>query len=230
MQSLAKLSLACVLMTALTPSIGRAGNSSDIVRETARTLEGGSGSGRVASFWWLPQEYWELTAKELGIPAEDQAKVRTVFRDYLIVGAIETKLNTDKKPTFASIAEIVKRAQFYRNGEKVEVLREVNPELTRLVPSLVYLLRASLAGVGEGLRLLPLANVDAKGKPILSGDAPGELRIEFRFDDSAPAQDAYWRAPFTAIVGAVKCPKGGEALEASYAYCPWHGVKLGVTP
>ena len=35
-----------------------------------------------------------------------------------------------------------------------------------------------------------------------------------------------WRAPFTAIAGAKKCPKGGEALEANYAYCPWHGVKL----
>jgi len=220
----ALLSLACLLVAALTPWTARAGTSTDIMRETARTLEGGG--GRVASFWWLPQEYWELVAKELGIPAEEQEKVRVVFRDYLLVGALESKLNVEKRPDFASIAELVKGAKFYRNGVEIEVLRDVNPELARLGPSLVYLLRASLAGIGGGLHLLPLANVDTRGNPILSGAAPGELRLEFRFDEAGPMQEVYWRAPITAIAGAKKCPKGGEALEASYAYCPWHGVKV----
>jgi hypothetical protein len=218
------LSLVVLAVVALAPWSARAGNSTDIVRESARTLEGGG--GRVASFWWLPPEYWELVAKELGIPAEEQAKVHTVFRDYLLVGALESKLNTDKKPEFASIAEIAKRAKFYRNGEEIKVLRDVNPEMARLAPSLVYLLRVSLSGLGEGLRLLPLANVDAKGNPILSGRAPGELRVEYRFDENAPAQEVVWRAPMTAIAGARKCPKGGEPLEANFTYCPWHGVKV----
>jgi hypothetical protein len=169
-------------------------------------------------------------AKELGIPAEEQAKVRVVFRDYLLVGAFESKLNTEKKPEFATIAEIVKRAKFYRNGEEIAVLRDVNPELARLTPSLVYLLRASLAGLGGGLRLLPLANVDAKAKTILSGAAPGELRLEYRFDEAGPAQEVIWRSPLTAIAGAKRCPKGGEMLEANYAYCPWHGVKVDGNP
>jgi hypothetical protein len=224
----AKLSLACLLVASLAPWSARAGNSSDIVREAARTLEGGG--GRVAGFWWLPQEYWEQVAKELGIPAAEQEKVHVVFRDYLLVGAFESKLNTDRKPDFATIAEIVKRAKFYRNGEEVAVLRDVNPELARLTPSLVYLLRASLAGLGDGLRLLPLANVDTTGKPILSGAAKGELRLEYRFDEAGPTQEVNWRAPLTAIAGAKKCPKGGEMLEASYAYCPWHGVKLDGKP
>ncbi len=219
------LSLACLVAVSLAPLGARAGNSTDIVRESARTLEGGG--GRVASFWWLPQEYWELIAKELALPAEEQAKVRTVFRDYLLVAALESRLNTDRKAEFPTIAELVKRSRFYRNDAEVQVLRDVNPELARLVPSLVYLLRASLAGLGDGLRVLPLANVDAKGNPILSGDAPGELRLEFRFEEAGPTQTVYWRAPLTAIAGAKKCPKGGEALEASYAFCPWHGVKLG---
>ncbi len=224
MHRVAKLSIALLIAVALAPDYAQAGHSTDIVRETFRTLD--SGDGRVASFWWLPQEYWEQVAKELGVPAEEQEKVRVVFRDYLLVGALETKLDGEKKPGFASIAEIAKRAKFYRNSEPVEVLRDVNPELARLAPGLVYLLRASLAGLGEGLRLLPLANVDAKGNPILAGSAPGELRLEYRFDDASPPREVIWRGPFTAVVGAVKCPKGGEALEANYGWCPWHGVKL----
>jgi len=216
------IALACLLV--LAPGLVRAGESTDIVRETVRTLEGSG--GRVASFWWLPQEYWEQVSKDLGISAAEQEKVRTVFRDYLLVGALESKLNTDKKPEFASIADLAKRTKFYRNGEEVKVLRDVNPELAKRAGGLVYLLRASLAGLGGGLRLLPLSNVDAQGNPILRGDKPGELRLEFRFDEAGPAQQVYWRAPFTAIAGAKKCPKGGEALEASYSYCPWHGVPL----
>jgi hypothetical protein len=224
----ALLSLVALFLAVLVPLGVRAENSTDIVREGARTLEGGD--GRVVSFWWLPPEYWELVAKELGIPAEDQAKVRTVFRDYLLVGALETKLNADKKPDFASIAEIAKRAKFYRDGEEIQVLRDVNPEMARLAPSLVYLLRVSLSGLGDGLRLLPLPNVDAKGNPILSGRAPGELRLEYRFDEKTPMQQVFWRAPLTSIAGAKKCPTGGEPLEANFNYCPWHGVKLEAKP
>lgn len=218
------ISTAVVLVLALAASIASAGNSSAVVHETARPIK--SGDGRVASFWWLPQEYWEQVAKELGIPAEEQEKVRVAFRDYLIVGALESKLDAQGKPSYASIAEVVGRAEFYRNGRKVEVLRDMNPEVARLAESLVYLLRASLAGLGGGLRLLPLANVDAKGNPILAGTASGELRLEYRFDDSGPVHEVLWRAPFTAIAGVQKCPKGGEELEANWAYCPWHGVKL----
>jgi hypothetical protein len=216
------------LLAALAPLGARADSSTTIVRESVREIDGGG--GRVATFWWLPQEYWEQVAKELAIPAEDQAKVRTAFRDYLLVGAFEFTLSTDKQPVLAGIAEISKRATFYRDGEKLEVLREVNPELARLAPSLVYLLRASLAGLGEGLRLLPLSNVDAKGKPILSGSTPGELRLEYRFDEKGPAHEVFWRAPLTSVVGANKCPTGGESLEANFSYCPWHGVKVEPKP
>ncbi|MGH2901855.1 MAG: hypothetical protein ACRDMZ_24490 [Solirubrobacteraceae bacterium] len=219
-----KLALLLSLGLLLAPLSARAGDSSDIVNESSRTVEGGK--GRVASFWWLPQEYWELAAKELEIPAEEQAKVRTLFRDYVLVGALETQLSsTDKKPEFASIADVAKRATFFRDGEQVEVLREVNPELARLVPSLVYLLRASLSGLGDGLRLLPLPNLDAKGNPILTGNARGELKPLYRFDESSPPQEVIWHAPLTAIAGAKKCPKGGEKLEANWDFCPWHGVK-----
>lgn len=219
-----KLAVLLALALVLAPPAASAGDSSDIVNETARNLEGGG--GRVASFWWLPQEYWEDVAKELELPAEEQEKVRAVFRDYVLVGALDTRLTAgDKKPEFASIGEIAKRSTFLRNGEEVEVLRDVNPEMARLAPTLVYLLRASLSGLGDGLRLLPLPNVDAKGNRILSGSSRGELRLIYRFDESAAPQEVIWRAPLTAIAGAKKCPKGGEKLEANWDYCPWHGVK-----
>jgi len=223
MKRTAALALAAAL--ALLPLRALATNSSEIAAETARSLQ--EGSEHVANFWWLPPEYWEIAAKELELPAEDQAKVAKLFRDYVIIGAVDADVTQKKQaPTLATIADIVKRSHFTRDGETLQVLREVNPEVAKLVPTLVYLLRASLGTLGDGLRLLPLANLDAKGNPVLSASAPGELALEFRFTDDGPVHDVRWHAPLTAVAGARKCPKGGEPLEASWTYCPWHGVKV----
>jgi hypothetical protein len=213
------------LLVAAAPAPARAEtNSSQIAGEMQRTLQ--EGSKHVAEFWWLPPEYWITVAKELELPADDQARVAKFFRDYAIVAALDAGVTDKKEPSLASIAEIARRSHFTRGGETLEVLHEVNPEVSKLVPKLVYLLRASLGPLAEGLRLLPLANVDPKGNPILSATAPGELALEFRFTDDGPVHDIRWHAPLTSLMAPRKCPKGGEPLEASWSYCPWHGVKL----
>jgi hypothetical protein len=221
-----KLAAALALLVGLSwlPLSAGATTSSDIAAETGRNAQ--EGSTHVASFWWLPPEYWALSAKELDLPAEEQAKVEKLFRDYVIVGVVEADVSDKHKPALASIGEIVKRSRFSRGGETLDVLREVNPEVSKLVPTLVYLLRVSLGSLGEGLRLLPLPNVDTKGDPVLSATAPGELELEFRFTETGPIHEFRWHAPLTSVAGGRKCPKGGEPLEASWSYCPWHGVKL----
>ncbi|HTO71796.1 MAG TPA: hypothetical protein VMR31_18185 [Myxococcota bacterium] len=228
MKHLAALALAAAL---LAPAHARAAaeNSTEIAAETQRNLQ--EGSSRVANFWWLPPEYWILVAKELELPAAEQEKVQKIFRDYLIVAAVDVGV-ADKKaaPSMASIAQITSRCKFTRDGQTLDVLHEVNPEVQKLVPTLVYLLRTSLGPLGEGLRLLPLANLDTKGNPVLSASTPGELELQFRFSDDGPVHDVRWHMPLTSVVGVRKCPKGGEPLEASWTYCPWHGVKLEPKP
>ena len=220
---LALLALFALLSLAPASRARAAETSSDIAAETARTLQEGT---HIANFWWLPPEYWIRVSNELSIPEEDRAKVARVFRDYVIVGALDVDLSEKKAPEMASIADVVKRAHFTRDGKTLEVLHEVNPEVSKLVPTLVYLLRDSLGKLGDGLRLLPLANVDPKGNPYLSASTRGELVLEYRFNEGSPVHDIRWHAPLTSVAGTRKCPKGGEPLEASWTYCPWHGVKL----
>jgi hypothetical protein len=215
----------CLAVPLLGPALAHAEpNSSQIAGEVQRTLQ--SGAVRVAEFWWLPPEYWITVAKELELPAEDQAKVAKIFRDYTIVGAVDVGASEKKEPVAATLADIVARSKFLRDGQPLEVLHEVNPEVSKLVPTLVYLLRASLGPMADGLRLLTLANLDAKGNSILSATAPGELTLQFKFREDGPVQDVRWHAPLTSLMAPRKCPKGGEPLEASWTYCPWHGVKL----
>jgi hypothetical protein len=219
---------AALFCLVLASSLARAGNSSEIAAETVRTIQ--EGTTRVASFWWLPADYWIAAAKEMALPPADQEKVAKFFPNYLIVGVIDADVSEKHKPLIAGIAEIVARTQFTRDGQPVQVLREVSPDVADLVPKLVYLLKASMGRLGDGLRLLPLSNISEKGDPIITANKPGLLGVQFRFTEGGPVHELRWHAPLTAVVGPKRCPKDGEALDASWDYCPWHGVKLEAEP
>lgn len=221
--------VALLALLVFLPARGHAANSSQIAAETSRTLQ--EGTNHVANFWWLPLEYWQAAAREMGLPAADQEKVAKFFPNYIIVGVIDANVTEKNKPMIAGIQEIVDRSQFTRDGEKVAVLREVNPDVADLVPKLVYVLKASMGKLGEGLRLLPLSNISAKGEPILTAGKAGTLGVSFRFTEGGPVHELVWHAPLTAVVGPKRCPKDGEAMDASWSHCPWHGMKLeGASP
>jgi hypothetical protein len=166
----------------------------------------------------------------MSLPPADQEKVAKFFPNYIIVGVIDADVSEKHKPLIAGIAEIVARTQFTRDGQPVQVLREVSPDVAELVPKLVYVLKASMGRLGDGLRLLPLSNISEKGEAIITAAKPGLLGAKFRFTDGGPVHELVWHAPLTAVVGAKHCPKDGEALDASWDYCPWHGVKLEDAP
>jgi hypothetical protein len=214
---------ALAALSLLSAQAARAASSSEIAAETARLVQE---HGHVANFWWLPPEYWILAAKELELTDSEQATVAKVFRDYTIIAALDADVTEKKAANMAPIADVVKHAHFTRGGETLEVLREVNPEVSKLVPTLVYLLRSSMGQLGGGMRLLPLSNLDAKGNPVFTADQRGELVLDYRLRDDGPVHQVRWHAPLSSVVGEHKCPKGGEALEASWSYCPWHGVKI----
>lgn len=214
----AVLSLVCAAgsAAATTPSTA-------ITTETSRVERQGR---RAANFFWLPVEYWEAAARETGAEPEEVERIRKLFRDYLLVAVVDVEVSPTGKPEFRSIADIVGRSHFTRNGESLSVLKQVHPEFARTASDLVYVLRSSLASLGPGLHLLPLSNVDDEGRPVLRGAVGGELSLEFRFEPDAEPIRLVWRAPLTSIVGPKRCPEGGEELEADWKYCPHHGVVL----
>jgi hypothetical protein len=128
------------------------------------------------------------------------------------------------------LADLVKRISVERNGEAVEPLRIFDPSLAQTVPQLSYFLRVSLGPLQQGMKLLFFPNLNAEGEPILLGSREGEVRVRYRPGGDAAPTEFLWRSPLTSIVGPTSCPEGGEPLEASWKFCPWHGVKLKPDP
>ena len=181
---------------------------------------------RVVNVWWLPLEYWLAAAQELKKPAQEIDDVRKPFRYYLFIAVLDARVLDDGKLEPATHAEIGPHLQIRRNGKPVEILRDVDPRVARRVGELSYLLKTSLSMLGVGLRIFFLPNIDDDGRPLLQGASRGLLTIRYAPGEDEDAFEYVWHAPLTAVAGPQTCPDGGESLEAHWAYCPWHGIKL----
>ena len=201
--------------------------SGAIAQELSRTWQDGK---RVLNFWWLPVEYWEAAARELKKPEAEIETIHKIFRNYILVGVIDADLGGDGKVIGATHLQIAERLDVRRNGEPVDFLTQVDPRLQERIPELSYVLRASLSLLGNSLRIMALPNITDEGQTILGATQNGELLASYQVVEGNQPLEFYWYAPITALAGAKRCPQGGERLEASWVYCPWHGVKVRPEP
>jgi hypothetical protein len=201
----------------------RSFGTADIARESQRTA---LVDNRVINFWWLPLEYWIAAARELRLDEKTQGEVRGVFREYLLIGAIDAEVKPGGGFEPRSTLEIVRRVKIEVDGRPVDVLHEVNPRLQALVPQLLYVMQASLGPLGQALHLLPLRGADDRGNLLMSGVVNGRVKLVYQASPKAPPLEYYWRGPMTAVVGPKRCPGTGETMEAHWIFCPWSGQRV----
>jgi hypothetical protein len=200
------------------PSIG----SSAVSDETRHSLKVGT---HVITLWWLPVEYWEAAARELGKSGDTIDRVRTLLRSYVILAMVDADIQPNGSFTFASLESANQSLILVRDGREVSPVLRIGREVGGLLPELSYFMVTGLGVMSGGLRLVLFSNIDEEGRPLVSGARPGRFAVRYKLTGPEPVSAA-WRAPLTSVVGPRRCPKGGESLEASWAYCPWHGVPV----
>ncbi len=218
--ALALLAFTLPLLTL--PEAAFAQSTSEIAEETARAFRG---KNHLVTFWWLPAEFWTAAAREMNRTPAEIAAVQDLFDNYTLLGVMDIQFAPDAKMDALSTVEIVRRLEVVVDDVPFDVLRQVDPKLQQMTPELSYAFRVSLAELGRGLRLLPFANLDSLGRPILSGRKPGVMRVRYKGETDQPPLEFWWHAPLTAVEGTRKCPGSGAPMEASWSYCPWNGKK-----
>lgn len=200
-----------------------AAQTAEIAQEGARTHQLGQ---RVVQLWWLPVEYWEQAARELGWGDAEVVALRERLELYTVICVLDAQID-GYEFRFAEHLEIAERLEASLGGERLLALRRWDPLLTSRLPDLSYTLKVSLGPLGPGLRLLLFPNVDAAGRPALDGSRPGLLRVRYALGEGKEPLELFWRAPFTAIAGGRRDPTTGEPLEASWRFNPWTGEPVG---
>ncbi len=184
---------------------------------------------RLISFWWLPTEYWQAAAREAG---QSQAEVRragVLTEAYVILAGFDAEVSQTGPITGRDHADMAKRIHILVGGESTEPLPgRVNPELANMFRELTYVLRVALGPLANQTRIFLFPNLSDDGRPRLDSSKSGVLDARYRLGppNGGETLDLRWRSPLTSVVGPRTCPEGGESLEASWGYCPWHGVKL----
>jgi hypothetical protein len=220
MRSLAPL--VALFVALVCAGVSSAASTHAIAQEVARTAQEGK---RVVSVWWLPVEYWEAAAREIGWKDERVREVRERLALYSVIGIVDATLTPEKRFAFAESSQLAEKLELWLGGEPVAPVRKLDPQLLEPMPELTYLLRASLAGLASGLRLMFFPNVDGQGKPQVAGGGNGAVRLRYAASEQAPLE-FYWHAPLTAVAGGRRDPETGEPIEASWRFNPWTGKKL----
>ncbi len=210
----------CLLLGAADPP--REIRASVIAEETQRSHKV---ERHVMSFWWLPVEYWVAAARELKLSEETIDRAGELLRDYVVIGIVDAEVQQNGRFKFASLRNANERLFLIRNGKEVVPVERIDPAVERILPELAYFLTTSLGPLSSGLRLALYPNIDPKGRPIMGGSSQGTLVAKYRPEGAIPIS-LIWRSPLTSVAGSHICPRGGEDLDASWNYCPWHGVPV----
>ena len=197
-------------------------SSASISEETREARRSGD---HVLTFWWLPVEYWTASARELKKSAKQVDQAHELLQRYVVLAMVDARVYSDGRLAYRNMEGVRDSLRLTRGSREIPPLSRLDPEVARILPELAYFLSAGLGVMSGGLRLVLFPNIDDEGEPIASGSA--NRRIDARYEPEGDALiSLVWHAPLTSVVGPGLCPRGGEALEASWAYCPYHGVPV----
>lgn len=216
----------CLTLPGLGASSAREPSTAAIQAETLRQEQR---QNRLISFWWFPTEYWKAAAREAGRSAPEVRRAAILTESYVILAGLDVEIAQTGSITGRDHTQMAEGLRILVDGELVESLKgHANPELVNALRELSYVLRVALGPLGPEARIFLFPNLSDDQKPRFAASQPGVLEARYRLGPKEGDEilDLVWRSPLTSLAGPGRCPQGGESVDASWAYCPWHGVKL----
>jgi hypothetical protein len=211
----------------LAPAVAAAqGVSPDLNALVDETQQRSSEPQELSIVWWLPEEFWRLSAQSnpsLAPEVVDTLVARV--HPYVIVGALSGHIGELASVRYAS-------GDSLRNG--IRLVDSTGAQFAPLdrdslpapIQGLLDLLRpmmASLLGnMGQNLNFFVFDGLTPDGARRLDPTRPGRFSIRLL------GTDYRWRLPLASLVPKKRCPVDGELLSGAWRFCPWHGVELAV--
>lgn len=197
-------------------------NMDEFIQETQQSVRGNDYAGLV---WWVPAEFWEISAK-----AQGQGTTSDQFnplRDYTMVVIAVGKVSGLAGITWVPRTELQTNV-FLRDSEGMEFHPlEKAPSEVSMIPILFNAMFSKMLGeMGENLQTFFFPSKNRNGNLLADASSKGSFSVVLR-DIAGPGDSIYeWKLPLASLSPSRLCPVGGEQLKANWNYCPWHGNAL----
>ncbi len=196
---------------------------SAFVKETQQTANEPGYAGLV---WWIPTDYWVISAKRGGL-TEDKARQRFApLEKYTVVAVALGKIgigNIDWLPETTVRENVLLRDS---DGNTYQPVQKVTGDAEGLASIAKPIFANILGSMGQNIQLMFFAASNKMAKPIADPKNQGTFSVVLTklFDGRDKVFE--WKLPLTALSPPKYCPVGKERVQANWKYCPWHGVKL----
>lgn len=182
--------------------------------------------GHLGILMWTPVEFWEKSAERVGISAEKAQERYAPLRKYTVIIAGVGKvgignINWISESELRSSLKLRDAA-----GNEYEPVQKVSGDAEGLATVIKPLLANMMGTMGQNLQIYFFPGTDKMAKPIADALAPGSFAVVISNILGTKESVYEWKLPLTSLSPPRYCPVGKERMEASWKYCPWHGVKL----
>ena len=183
-------------------------------------------SHKMGVFWWVPTDFWEVSLRAQGYNFASANKIFEPFGTYNVflvavgdmgVGDIAWMAEKELKKS------IVLRDQ---HGNTYKPLEELPEDITPMVEIMKPIFKNMMGSFGAGLQFILFPAKDKEGNRFADPRKSSDFFLDVPDLMGTPTSTYTWRLPLTSLSPVKYCPAGKEKVEASWKYCPWHGVKL----
>jgi hypothetical protein len=216
----------CTVMLAQEPGKSASASEVDFSAFVRELQQSPNEPGYVGLVWWIPTEYWEISAVRSGT-SEDKAKQRFApLRKYTVVAIAVGKIGIGNI-NWVSEAEIRDSASLRdAEGNAYQPVQKLSGDAEGLAAMLKPLFGNILGTMGQNIQFLFFSATNKMAKPIADPLAPGSFSLVLSKVIEGKDKVFEWKLPLTTLSPPKYCPVGKERVEANWKYCPWHGVKL----
>ena len=181
---------------------------------------------KMGVFWWVPFDFWVAALRVQGYNSPDMSRVFEPFGAYNVFLVAVGDLGPGDSAWTAE-NEIKKNVLLRdQRGNTYKPLQELPEDIAPMVELMKPVFKNMMGNFGEGLQFILFPAKDKDGNRFADPRKSSEFFLDVSRLMGTPSSTYTWRLPLTSLTPAKYCPAGKERVEASWKYCPWHGVKL----
>ncbi|MGB8473119.1 MAG: hypothetical protein WCE61_03405 [Candidatus Acidiferrum sp.] len=176
--------------------------------------------------WWVPAEFWEQSAVAQGSSPQKARATFASLRQYTVIIVMAGKIGLGNINWYSE--NEIRSSTTIRdsNGQIYKPISDISPDAAGLTSIIKPVMANILGPAGQNLQILFFASKTERGTPIADPTREGSFAVLIEGLGGQKLTSYQWRLPLTSLTPPRYCPVGRERMEASWKYCPWHGVKL----